>query len=135
MEDRARREHLLALSGVRSQMSGAEPAAAEIDRLIAELKAELEANPFQFDRKFLFRVLSMGHSQFAEIIGARGPNTQVTAACASTTQALGIAEDGSRSGRCKRVIVVSADDATNDYMMPWIASGFLAAGAAATVVV
>ena len=45
------------------------------------------------------------------------------AACASTTQALGIAEDWIRSGRCKRVIVVSADDATNDYMMPWIASG------------
>ena len=45
--------------------------------------------PFLFDRRFLFRVLSMGHSQFAEIIGARGPNTQINAACASTTQALG----------------------------------------------
>ncbi len=56
----------------------------------------------------------MGHSQFAEIIGARGPNTQVNAACASTTQALSLAEDWIRAGRCRRVIVVSADDATGD---------------------
>ena len=49
--------------------------------------------PYAFDRRFLFRVLSMGHSQFAELIGARGPNTQVNAACASTTQAIAIAED------------------------------------------
>ena len=30
----------------------------------------------------------MGHSQFAELIGARGPNTQINSACASTTQAV-----------------------------------------------
>ena len=50
-------------------------------------------HPYRFDRRFLFRVLSMGHSQFAEMIGARGPNTQVNAACASTTQAVAVAED------------------------------------------
>ena len=38
-----------------------------------ELRHLLEAEPFAFDRRFLFRCLSMGHSQFAEIIGARGP--------------------------------------------------------------
>ncbi len=130
--DRARREHLLALEGVRSRMDGSEPAVAEVDRLIANLRAEIEAHPYAFDRRFLFRVLSMGHSQFAEIIGARGPNTQVNAACASTTQALSLAEDWIRAGRCRRVVVVSADDATADSLMPWIASGFLASGAAAT---
>ena len=31
-----------------------------------------------FDRRFLFRVLAMGHSQFAELIGARGSNTPST---------------------------------------------------------
>ncbi len=31
-----------------------------------------------------FGCLSMGHSQFAELIGARGPNTQINAACATT---------------------------------------------------
>ncbi len=35
-----------------------------------------------FDRRFLFRILPMGHSQLAEFIGARGPNTHVNAACA-----------------------------------------------------
>ena len=50
-------------------------------------------NPYVFDRRFLFRVLSMGHAQFAEFIGARGPNTQVNAACASTAQAVALAED------------------------------------------
>ena len=48
--------------------------------------------PFNFDRRFLFRILAMGHSQFAEHIGARGPNTQVNSACASTTQAVSLAQ-------------------------------------------
>ncbi len=130
--DRARREHLLALEGLRTRIGGESPAMAEVDGLIAGIRAELEAHPYHFDRRFLFRVLSMGHSQFAEIIGARGPNTQVNAACASTTQALSLAEDWIRAGRCRRVIVVSADDATGDALMPWITSGFLASGAAAT---
>ena len=130
--DRTRREHLLALEGVRARMTGSEPSLAEIERLIAELRAAIAAQPYQFDRRFLFRVLAMGHSQFAELIGARGPNTQINAACASTTQALTLAEDWIRAGRCRRVIVVSADDATGDALLPWITSGFLASGAAAT---
>ena len=74
----------------------------------------------------------MGHSQFAEIIGARGPNTQINAACASTTQALSLAEDWIRAGRCRRVVVVAADDATGEHLLPWVTAGFLASGAAAT---
>ena len=108
------------------------PALAEIDGLIAALRSTLAAKPYTFDRRFLFRVLAMGHSQFAELIGARGPNTQINAACASTTQALALAEDWIRAGRCRRVIVVAADDATGDALLPWITSGFLASGAAAT---
>ncbi len=130
--DRTRREHLLALEGVRVHMAGNDPSLAEVERLIAELRAAIAAQPYQFDRRFLFRVLAMGHSQFAEIIGARGPNTQINAACASTTQALALAEDWIRAGRCRRVIVVAADDATGDALLPWITSGFLASGAAAT---
>ena len=130
--DRGRREQLLALGAVRSRMRGDEPAAAEVDRRIAELRHLLEIEPFTFDRRFLFRCLSMGHSQFAEIIGARGPNTQINAACASTTQALSLAEDWIRAGRCRRVVVVSADDVTTDNLLPWVTAGFLASGAAAT---
>ncbi|MGH3365311.1 MAG: acyltransferase domain-containing protein, partial [Nocardioidaceae bacterium] len=130
--DRGRREQLLALEAVRSRMQGDEPAVGEVDRRITELRQQLEAEPFTFDRRFLFRCLSMGHSQFAEIIGARGPNTQINAACASTTQALSLAHDWIRAGRCRRVVVVSADDVTTDTLLPWVASGFLASGAAAT---
>ena len=104
----------------------------EIERRLEELRDSLEKNPYVFDRRFLFRVLSMGHSQFAELIGARGPNTQVNAACASTSQAVSLAEDWIRAGRCRRVIVVSADDVTSDHMIEWFGSGFLASGAAAT---
>src|SRR5205085_9777772 len=87
---------------------------------------------YEFNRKFLFNVLSMGHSQLAQFIGARGPNTQVNAACASTTQAIAIAEDWIRTGRCTRVLVVAADDITSPQMFEWFGSGFLAAGAATT---
>ena len=92
----------------------------------------LETRPYTFDRRFLFRALAMGHSQFAELIGARGPNTQVNAACSSTAQALCIAQDWIREGRCRRVVIVSADDAASDALLPWTGSGFLATGAAAT---
>ena len=111
--DRGRRDQLLALSAVRSRMHGDEVAVTEVDRRIAELRHLLEIEPFTFDRRFLFRCLSMGHSQFAEIIGARGPNTQINSACASTTLALSLAEDWIRAGRCRRVVVVSADDVTS----------------------
>ncbi|MFB9363803.1 type I polyketide synthase, partial [Actinoplanes nipponensis] len=130
--DRGRREQLLALEAVRARLGGDGAATAEVDRRIGDLRHVLAADPYVFDRRFLFRALSMGHSQFAEIIGARGPNTQINAACASTTQATALAEDWIRAGRCRRVVVVSADDATSEALLPWLASGFLASGAAAT---
>jgi 3-oxoacyl-(acyl-carrier-protein) synthase len=49
----------------------------------------------------------MGHSQFAELIGARGPNTQINTACGSMGFAAGLAEDWIRAGRCRRVVVLS----------------------------
>ena len=84
----------------------------------------------QFDRRFLFQVLAMGHSQFAQHISALGPNTQVNAACASTTQAIAIGSDWIQTGRAERVIIIGSDDVTNDAMLSWIGAGFLAAGAA-----
>ena len=74
----------------------------------------------------------MGHSQFAEFVGARGPNTQINSACATTTQAVSLAEDWIRAGRCSRVIIISADDVTSDHVIDWFGAGFLASGAAAT---
>ena len=99
--DRARREQLATLEDLRARLAGpnGQPVLRqEIDRRIAELQDAIAREPYQFDRRFLFRVLSMGHSQFAELIGARGPNTQINAACASTTQAVALAEDWIRAG-------------------------------------
>ncbi|MBN1373363.1 MAG: SDR family oxidoreductase [Anaerolineaceae bacterium] len=103
---------------------------AALEKRIGELEAQLIALNYQFDRKFVFRVLAMGHSQFAEYIGARGPNTHVNAACATTTHALAVAEDWIRSGRCRRVIVVAGDDVTGGALANWIGTGMLASGAA-----
>ena len=104
----------------------------EIARRIAALREDIVRNPYEFDRRFIFRILAMGHSQFAEYVGARGPNTHVNAACASTAQGVAIAEDWIRSGRCRRVIVLGADDVTSERLMGWVGAGFLATGAAAT---
>ena len=134
-QDHGRREQLAALQSIRArtaEMNGNSAVLTGIDRRIEELKAAIEKSPYVFDRRFLFRVLSMGHSQFAEYIGARGPNTAVNGACASTAQAVSLAEDWIHAGRCQRVIVVSADDVTSDNMLEWIGAGFLATGAAAT---
>ncbi len=104
-----------------------------LDFLDAELEdLEKHRSVFEFNRKFLFRILSMGHSQFAQLIKAYGPNTQTNAACASTTQAVGIAEDWIRNGRCERVIIISADNVSGENLFEWIGSGFLISGAATT---
>ena len=133
-QDHARREQLSTLEDLRKSMDAASDATIlqKLDSQIASLKAAIAQQPYAFDRRFLFRTLPMGHSQFAELIGARGPNTQINAACASTAQAVALAEDWIRAGRCRRVIIVSSDDATSDNMMEWFGAGFLATGAAAT---
>ena len=133
--DHARREQLATLEGLQAraaETNGHSTLGQEIDQQAALLRAAIEKEPYVFDRRYLFRVLPMGHSQFAEFIGARGPNTAVNAACASTTQAVALAEDWIRAGRCRRVIVVSADDITTDNLIGWMGAGFLATGAAAT---
>ena len=135
-EDRALQRRLEDLQSLRVRLAedvgNHSLAIQEIDRHIREVETDLVRRPHTFDRKFIFRILAMGHSQFAEYIGARGPNTQINAACASGTQAVAIAQDWINAGRCQRVIIVSSDDVTSDHLMGWIGSGFLASGAAAT---
>ncbi len=86
----------------------------------------------RFDRRFLFQTLNMGHSQFAQYTGIRGPNTTINLACASATAAFGVAEDWINTGRADRVIIISADDVTGDDLWEWIGGGFAASGAAST---
>ena len=88
--DRGQREQLAMLESLRvraAEVNGHSILGQEIERRIDQLCDAIEKEPYVFDRRFLFRTLSMGHSQFAEFIGARGPNTQINSACASTTQA------------------------------------------------
>ncbi|GAP06224.1 polyketide synthase [Anaerolinea thermolimosa] len=105
---------------------------ATLEERIRTLKAQKDALDYHFDRRFIFRVLSMGHSQFAEYIGARGPNTHVNAACATTTHAIALAEDWIRTGRARRVIVIAGDDVTSGPLAGWVGTGLMASGAATT---
>ena len=86
----------------------------------------------RFDRRYLFQTLNMGHSQFAQYTGIRGPNTTINLACASATAAFGVAEDWLNSDRVDRVVILSSDDVTGDDLWEWIGGGFAASGAAAT---
>ncbi|MGA1819956.1 MAG: beta-ketoacyl synthase N-terminal-like domain-containing protein [Thermoplasmatota archaeon] len=101
-----------------------------------ELQDELEellkgsaTKEYLYPRNFMFRVLAMGHSQFAQYIKAKGPNTQINSACATSTIGIGIAQDWIQSGRCKRVLVLGADDPSSDMNMEWFGSSLLALGA------
>jgi acyl transferase domain-containing protein/acyl carrier protein/NAD(P)-dependent dehydrogenase (short-subunit alcohol dehydrogenase family)/3-hydroxymyristoyl/3-hydroxydecanoyl-(acyl carrier protein) dehydratase len=133
--DHSRREQLGMLETLLSRAAksnGDSILEHEIERRTEDLRDAIEKEPYVFDRRFLLRTLAMGHSQFAEFIGARGPNTQINSACASTTQAVALAQDWISAGRCRRVIIVSADDVTSDHLIEWFGAGFLASGAAAT---
>jgi acyl transferase domain-containing protein len=133
--DHERRERLATLESLLTravESNGQSTLVQELNRRIDEIRAAINKEPYVFNRRFLLRVLSMGHSQFAEFIGARGPNTQINSACASTTQGVALAEDWIHAGRCSRVIVISADDVTSDHLIEWMGPGFLATGAAAT---
>ncbi|MCP3952854.1 MAG: acyltransferase domain-containing protein, partial [Desulfobacterales bacterium] len=85
---------------------------------------------YKFDRNILFDLVPLGSAHFSQLIKARGPNIQMSGACASTTQAVGVAQDWIRTGRCDRVIIIGGEAATSEVQSPWIASGFLALGAA-----
>ncbi len=133
--DHERRDQLAMLEGLLMrtvEANGHSVLVQEIKRRIDELQAVIHKEPYVFNRRFLLRVLSMGHSQFAEYIGACGPNTQINSACASTTTAVTLAEDWIHAGRCSRVVIISADDVTSDNLLEWMGAGFLASGAAAT---
>ena len=133
--DHSRREQLGLLESLLARSAkgnGDSVLEQEIERRTEDLRDAIEKEPYVFDRRFLLHILAMGHSQFAEFVGARGPNTQINSACASTTQAVSLAEDWIRAGRCRRVIIISADDVTSDHSIEWFGAGFLASGAAAT---
>jgi len=96
----------------------------------AKARKRSDFKTYKFDRNFLSNACPLGSAHLAQIIKAKGPNTLVSSACASTTLAIGIAEDWIRVGRCKRVLVVGGENATSPSQNQWVGSGFLALGAA-----
>ena len=85
---------------------------------------------YTYDRNMIFKILMNANAVFAQMIRAKGPNSQINAACASTTQAIGIAEDWIRTGRCDRVVIIAGEAATTPLSFPVLGAGFLALGAA-----
>lgn len=106
-----------------------ENALQELKKVATSLATDDHAE-YEFDRKFLFRVLVLGNAQLAQIIKAKGPNMQTNAACAGSTQAVALAYDMIQVGRAERMIVVAGDNAASDTLMPWLGNGFRALGAA-----
>lgn len=100
------------------------------EEIKTKTKEEEEEEIYEFDRKFLFRVLVLGNAQLAQIVKARGPNMQTNAACAGSTQAIALAHDMIQLGRAERMIVIAGDNASSDTLMPWLGNGFRALGAA-----
>eukprot|EP00981_Chlorochromonas_danica_P014969 scaffold9701_cov265-Ochromonas_danica.AAC.6 len=109
-----------------------EDALKKLEEACQEASNVVDSSKYEFDRKFLFRVLVLGNAQLAQIIKARGPNMQTNAACAGATQAIALAYDMIQVGRAERVIVIAGDAASSDNLMPWLGNGFRSLGAATT---
>ena len=96
----------------------------------SELEEQIVKLNYHFDRRFVFRVLSMGHSQFAEYIGAKGPVHACQCSLCYNHPCVSVAEDWIRAGRCRRVVIIAGDDVTNPNLVQWIGTSMLASGAA-----
>ena len=105
---------------------------SEIETWYNENFKDKEVEPQAFTSEFILKTIIIAHSHFCQWIRAKGPATALSAACASTAQAVAVAQDWIKLGRAKRVIVISADDITNDNVSEWILTAFLASGAATT---
>ena len=105
---------------------------AEIENWYQQNFKDKEIEPAAFTSEFILKTIIIAHAHFCQWIRARGPATAMSSACASTAQAVAIAQDWIKLGRCKRVIVIGADDITNDNVSEWILTAFLASGAATT---
>ncbi|MEF3280585.1 MAG: acyltransferase domain-containing protein, partial [Elusimicrobiota bacterium] len=99
---------------------------------VSKFSSSDKKEKYQFSQNFLLKVIPIADSQFAQFVGAKGPAIHLSAACSSTTQAVHVAESWIRSGKCKRVVVIGADDITNETLQEWCMPGFLASGTATT---
>ncbi|MEZ4462524.1 MAG: beta-ketoacyl synthase N-terminal-like domain-containing protein [bacterium] len=89
------------------------------DALIEEVLASTQPD-YAFNHRIPVARAGIANSRFAESVGARGPNTKINNACASTTTAIAMAQDWITLGRCKRVIILGADNASGSTLFEWI---------------
>ncbi|MDO8803009.1 MAG: acyltransferase domain-containing protein, partial [Elusimicrobiota bacterium] len=105
---------------------------AWLQKNFADYQPGTGKDPYTFSSNFLLKVIPIADSQFAQWVGAKGPTIHLSAACASTTQAVHTAETWIRAGKCKRVVIIGADDITSEIVQEWTLPGFLASGTATT---
>ena len=98
----ARRDEL---ARVREALADIPEASPRLDALEAGLENEGGADV----RKVALQLLLGANVQLAQIVKARGLNTFVTCACASTTAALSLASAVMRAGEVRRCVVVACD--------------------------
>lgn len=84
---------------------------------------------YSFNHQLMTQIAMQANNRFAKAVAARGPNFQLNAACSSTATAVTLAEELIRSGRVRRMIVISADDPSSEFSLPYLGGGFLSTGA------
>ncbi len=84
--------------------------------------------PRTFTQDFLTKALPLAHIQLANLIGAKGPVLHITGSGICVEQAISLAQDWLKLGKVNRVLVISADEPSNEYLQDWLYAGFLAKG-------
>ncbi|HET6443807.1 MAG TPA: SDR family NAD(P)-dependent oxidoreductase [candidate division Zixibacteria bacterium] len=90
-------------------------------RRVVELLRELAADPDDGqDPRLVLEMLAHDHNQIASHIGAQGPVTQLSSGGASASEAISLAEDWVRTGRCRRVILVCITEFLGEKLLQWL---------------
>lgn len=137
--ERARREQLERLRARFAARIMGEEAMVEVAEVIrAEDEAgRSEAGEAEDPRNHEGRRIALQftldvHAQLAQLIGARGPNTYISNACASTTSAIQMASTLLKVGEAKRMLVVGSDAILSGPNTSPIVRSFVQLGAAST---
>ncbi len=84
--------------------------------------------PRTFTQDFLTKILPLAHGQLASLIGVNGPALHISGSGTCVEQAISIAQDWIKLSKVKRVIVIAADEPSNENLQDWLYAGFLAKG-------
>ena len=135
----ARREQLARLRVRIAALSGVDgvgaTAAAEVLDAEDQAATDEEEGSRQYGgggRRMALQFTLDVHAQLAQLVGARGPSTYVSNACASTTSAIQVARNTIRVGEVRRMLVVGSDAILSDPNAAPIVRSFVQLGAASS---